>query len=104
MAGWSSEAELFRLTRDRSLRLTDLCAELGRDPVALRRSLVCFPPDAALGLDWGVHRHGRALPVHRHQRVRPVLAADLGLAASQEDTVFEHVMSDVAPGLKGGPR
>jgi len=24
--------------------------------------------------------------------------------ASQEDTVFEHVMSDVAPGLKGGPR
>jgi hypothetical protein len=24
--------------------------------------------------------------------------------ASQEDTVFEHVMSDVTPGLKAGPR
>lgn len=41
--GLTSEAELVRLTRERSLRLTDLCAELGRDPVALRRSLVCFP-------------------------------------------------------------
>lgn len=31
--GLASEAELFRLTRNRSLRLSDLCAELGRGPV-----------------------------------------------------------------------
>jgi hypothetical protein len=32
------------VARDRSLRFDDMCSEVGRDPAAIRHSLVCFPP------------------------------------------------------------
>jgi len=37
-----SEEEIFRRTRDRCLRLDDLCEELGRDPRSIGRSLLVF--------------------------------------------------------------
>lgn len=39
-----TEEQFFALTRDRSARFDDLCAQLGRDPKTVRHSLVCFPP------------------------------------------------------------
>jgi alkanesulfonate monooxygenase SsuD/methylene tetrahydromethanopterin reductase-like flavin-dependent oxidoreductase (luciferase family) len=50
--GWSSwggygietDAEFHRLTAERSRRFDDLCRERGRDPLAVRHSVVCFPP------------------------------------------------------------
>lgn len=50
--GWSSwggygvetEDDFLTVTADRSHRFDDLCADLGRDPAAIRHSLVCFPP------------------------------------------------------------
>jgi hypothetical protein len=102
--GLTSEAELFRLTRDRSLRLTDLCVERGRDPVALRRSLVCFPPTrpwASTEAFTDMVGRYRSIGINEFVLYWP---RTWDSRASQEDTVFEHVMSDVAPGLKAVPR
>src|SRR5262245_20401443 len=50
--GWSSwggydvetERDFHERTATRSRRFDDLCADAGRDPAAIRHSLVCFPP------------------------------------------------------------
>jgi hypothetical protein len=39
-----TERDFFEVTRDRCARFDDVCARLGRDPTAIRHSLVCFPP------------------------------------------------------------
>jgi alkanesulfonate monooxygenase SsuD/methylene tetrahydromethanopterin reductase-like flavin-dependent oxidoreductase (luciferase family) len=39
-----SEQDFFEVTRDRCARFDELCVTLGRDPKAVRHSLVCFPP------------------------------------------------------------
>jgi alkanesulfonate monooxygenase SsuD/methylene tetrahydromethanopterin reductase-like flavin-dependent oxidoreductase (luciferase family) len=102
--GLASEAELFRITRDRSLRLTDLCAELGRDPVALRRSLVCFPPMRPwASTEAFTDMVGRYQSIGINEFVL-YWPRTWDSRASEEATVFERVMSDVAPGLKAGPR
>lgn len=50
--GWSSwggydiesEADFYERTRHRAIDFDRLCREQGRDPLAIRHSLVCFPP------------------------------------------------------------
>ncbi|MGH9249477.1 MAG: LLM class flavin-dependent oxidoreductase [Acidimicrobiales bacterium] len=50
--GWSSwggydvqtDDDFYAITADRSRRFDDLCADVGRDPTAIRHSVVCFPP------------------------------------------------------------
>ena len=50
--GWSSwggygvetEQDFYAVTAERSRRFDDLCADAGRDPNAIRHSVVCFPP------------------------------------------------------------
>jgi alkanesulfonate monooxygenase SsuD/methylene tetrahydromethanopterin reductase-like flavin-dependent oxidoreductase (luciferase family) len=50
--GWSSwggyevetEEDFHSVTAERSRRFDDLCAAAGRDPTAIRHSVVCFPP------------------------------------------------------------
>jgi alkanesulfonate monooxygenase SsuD/methylene tetrahydromethanopterin reductase-like flavin-dependent oxidoreductase (luciferase family) len=50
--GWSSwggygvetEDDFFAITAERCARFNDLCVENGRDPGAIRHSVVCFPP------------------------------------------------------------
>ncbi len=50
--GWSSwggygidnEEAFYRMTAERSRRFDELCGERGRDPRAIRHSVVCFPP------------------------------------------------------------
>ena len=39
-----TEPDFFTVARDRCVRFDDMCSELGRDPAAIRHSLVCFPP------------------------------------------------------------
>jgi len=39
-----TEPDFFMVARDRCVRFDDMCSELGRDPAAIRHSLVCFPP------------------------------------------------------------
>ena len=39
-----TEQQMYEVTRDRSRRFDDLCAEVGRDPATIRHSLVVFPP------------------------------------------------------------
>jgi len=39
-----TERDFFTATRERSVRFDAMCTELGRDPAAIRHSLVCFPP------------------------------------------------------------
>jgi len=41
---WVSEADFYRVTADRCERFDELVVGLGRDPRAIRHSLVCFPP------------------------------------------------------------
>jgi alkanesulfonate monooxygenase SsuD/methylene tetrahydromethanopterin reductase-like flavin-dependent oxidoreductase (luciferase family) len=50
--GWSSwggngvevEDDFYRVTAERRNRFDDLCVEFGRDPRAIRHSVVCYPP------------------------------------------------------------
>jgi alkanesulfonate monooxygenase SsuD/methylene tetrahydromethanopterin reductase-like flavin-dependent oxidoreductase (luciferase family) len=50
--GWNSwggndietEADIYRVTAERTKRFDDLCAEYGRDPRSIQHSLVCYPP------------------------------------------------------------
>jgi alkanesulfonate monooxygenase SsuD/methylene tetrahydromethanopterin reductase-like flavin-dependent oxidoreductase (luciferase family) len=50
--GWSSwggydvqtEDDFYAITAERARRFDDLCAHFGRDPAAIRHSVVCFPP------------------------------------------------------------
>ena len=105
--GWSSwggydvetEEQMFAVTRDRSARFDDLCAQVGRDPTAIRHSLCVFPPltpwesagyfrdmvgrYAEIGIDEFV------LYWPRTWRDEP-----------REDRVFEQVCADVIPGLR----
>lgn len=39
-----TERDFFEVTRDRCVRFDDLCVGFGRDPKAIRHSVVCFPP------------------------------------------------------------
>ena len=81
--GWSSwggygvetEEDFYTVTAERSHRFDDLCADAGRDPAAIRHSLVCFPPLTPWRVGGVLHRHGRPLRRDRDRRVRPVLAA-----------------------------
>jgi hypothetical protein len=50
--GWScwggygvhTDEDFHTITADRSRRVDDLCADLGRDPATIRHQVVCFPP------------------------------------------------------------
>ena len=105
--GWSSwggydvetEEQMFAVTRDRSARFDDLCAQVGRDPKAIRHSLCVFPPLRP----WESAEYFRDL-VGRF--------AEIGIDEfvlywprtwrdeAREDRVFEQVCADVIPGLR----
>jgi alkanesulfonate monooxygenase SsuD/methylene tetrahydromethanopterin reductase-like flavin-dependent oxidoreductase (luciferase family) len=105
--GWSSwggydvetEEQMFALTRDRSARFDDLCAQAGRDPTAIRHSLCVFPPltpwESAeyfrdmVGRYAGIGIDEFVLYWPRNWRDEP-----------REDRVFERVCADVIPGLR----
>jgi alkanesulfonate monooxygenase SsuD/methylene tetrahydromethanopterin reductase-like flavin-dependent oxidoreductase (luciferase family) len=98
--GVTSEAELFGLTRDRSQRLTELCAEQGRDPAQVRRSLVCFPPmrpwDSVEAFVDLVGRY-RSIGIDEFVLYWP---RTWDPEASHEDGVLEDVMVSVVPDLR----
>jgi alkanesulfonate monooxygenase SsuD/methylene tetrahydromethanopterin reductase-like flavin-dependent oxidoreductase (luciferase family) len=93
-----TERDFFEVTRDRCARFDDVCAELGRDPTAIRHSLVCFPPltpwESAEYFSDMVGRYGDVgidefvLYWPQSWRVAP-----------HEDTVFERVCSEL-PALR----
>ncbi len=105
--GWSSwggydvetEEQMFAVTRDRSARFDDLCAQVGRDPTAIRHSLCVFPPltpwESAgyfrdmVGRYAGIGIDEFVLYWPRTWRDEP-----------REDRVFEQVCADVIPGLR----
>ena len=106
--GWSSwggyeietEDDFYRVTRDRSSRFDDLCTDVGRDPRAIRHSLVCFPPltpwESVEYFRDMVGRFGDVgidefvLYWPRHWRDH----------ADHEDAVFEEICRDVIPALR----
>jgi alkanesulfonate monooxygenase SsuD/methylene tetrahydromethanopterin reductase-like flavin-dependent oxidoreductase (luciferase family) len=105
--GWSSwggydvetEEQMFALTRDRSARFDDLCAQSGRDPAAIRHSLCVFPP---------------LTPWESAEYFRDMVGRYAGIGIDEfvlywprawrdeprEDRVFERVCADVIPGLR----
>lgn len=97
--GIESEEQMHAVTRDRAARLEDLCAEVGRDPATIRRSLVVYPPLTP----WESVAYFTDL-VGRY--------ADAGIdefvlywpqewrAAPHEDAVFEEICADVIPALR----
>ena len=42
--GVQAEDDFYGITAERARRFDDLCAHFGRDPAAIRHSVVCFPP------------------------------------------------------------
>ena len=98
--GVRTEADFHRLTRERAALLDDLCAERGRDPGSIRRSLVCFPPLAP----WTSVAAFREMV----ERYREIGIDEFVLYwprtwnpdARHEDDVFEQVMAEVVPGLR----
>jgi alkanesulfonate monooxygenase SsuD/methylene tetrahydromethanopterin reductase-like flavin-dependent oxidoreductase (luciferase family) len=43
-SGVETEADLYRVTAERRDRFDEFCVEFGRDPQAIRHSIVCYPP------------------------------------------------------------
>ena len=87
--GWSSwggydvqtEDDFYAITAERARRFDDLCAHFGRDPTAIRHSVVCFPPLTPWeSVGYFTDMVGR-LRERRHRRVCAVLAADLARTA-----------------------
>jgi alkanesulfonate monooxygenase SsuD/methylene tetrahydromethanopterin reductase-like flavin-dependent oxidoreductase (luciferase family) len=105
--GWSSwggydvdtEQRFFAVTRERSSRFDELCWQAGRDPAAVRHSLVCFPPltpwesvehfHDVIGRYRGIGIDEFVLYWPRNWRDAP-----------HEDTVFETVCNDVIPRMR----
>ena len=98
--GIESEERMFAVTRDRSLRLDDLCVAAGRDPTAMRRSLCVFPPvtpwESTEYFRDMVGRYG-AIGIDEFVLYWPKTWRD----APHEDHVFERVCADVLPSLRG---
>jgi alkanesulfonate monooxygenase SsuD/methylene tetrahydromethanopterin reductase-like flavin-dependent oxidoreductase (luciferase family) len=97
--GIETETEFRRLTAERSHRFDDLCGQRGRDPTAIRHSIVCFPPltpwESVDYFEQMVGEYGEigidefVLYWPRRWRDQP-----------QEDAVFERVASSVLPGIR----
>lgn len=98
--GTETERQLLAVTRDRSLRLQDLCAELGRDPASIGRSLVCFPPltpwESSEYFRDMVGRFADAAGIDEFVLYFP----EEWRAAPLEWTVFEEVAGQVMPELR----
>lgn len=107
--GWSSwggygvetEDDMYAVTRDRGARFDDLSAELGRDPSAIRHSLVCFPPLTP----WESAEYFRDF-VGRYSRIGidefVLYWPQSWREAPYEDAILEDVARNVIPGLRGG--
>jgi alkanesulfonate monooxygenase SsuD/methylene tetrahydromethanopterin reductase-like flavin-dependent oxidoreductase (luciferase family) len=95
-----TEEQMFAVTRDRSLRLDDLCGATGRDPTAIRRSLCVFPPltpwESVEYFRDLVGRYGR-IGIDEFVLYWPRAWRD----APHEERVFEQVCAEVLPALRG---
>ncbi|MGA9161372.1 MAG: LLM class flavin-dependent oxidoreductase [Actinomycetota bacterium] len=98
--GIENEEQMFAVTRDRSLRLDDLCFAEGRDPTAMRRSLCVFAPltpwESTEYFPDMVGWYG-AIGIDEFVLYWPKTWRD----APHEDPVFERVCADVLPSLRG---
>lgn len=98
--GIESEADFYRMTRERAELLAELCAARGRDPSTIRHSLVCFPPltpwaSASAFIDM-VERY-RAIGIDEFVLYWP---RNWDPQAAHEDGVLEEVMTSIVPGLR----
>ncbi len=98
--GIQTEDQFLAVTARRSRELTQLCAQIGRDPRSIRRSLVCFPPLTP----W----ESTAYFTDMVQRFRDVGVDEFVLywprhwrpQATHEDDVFERVARELIPELR----
>lgn len=95
-----TEEQMFAVTRDRSLRLDDLCGAAGRDPTTIRHSLCVFPPltpwESVEYFHDLVGRYGR-IGIDEFVLYWPGTWRD----APHEERVFEQVCAEVLPALRG---
>ncbi|HET7928564.1 MAG TPA: LLM class flavin-dependent oxidoreductase [Actinomycetota bacterium] len=95
-----TEEQMFAVTRERSLRLDDLCVAAGRNPAAIRRSLCVFPPltpwESVEYFRDLVGRYGR-IGIDEFVLYWPRAWRD----EPREDRVFEQVCAEVLPVLRG---
>jgi alkanesulfonate monooxygenase SsuD/methylene tetrahydromethanopterin reductase-like flavin-dependent oxidoreductase (luciferase family) len=93
------EQDFFDVTRERCARFDELCAGLGRDPKAVRHSLVCFPPLTPWESTGYFHdmvgRYG-GVGIDEFVLYWPQSWRE----APHEDTVCEDVCTDLMPGLR----
>jgi alkanesulfonate monooxygenase SsuD/methylene tetrahydromethanopterin reductase-like flavin-dependent oxidoreductase (luciferase family) len=95
-----TEEQMFAVTRERSLRLDDLCVAAGRDPGTIRRSLCVFPPltpwESVEYFRDLVGRYG-GIGIDEYVLYWPRAWRD----APHEERVFEQVCAEVLPALRG---
>jgi alkanesulfonate monooxygenase SsuD/methylene tetrahydromethanopterin reductase-like flavin-dependent oxidoreductase (luciferase family) len=105
--GWSSwggygvdtEDEFYAVTTERCQRFDELCAASGRDPTAVRHSLVCFPPLApwrSVGYFEDMVGRFREIGIDEFVLYWPQHWGP----TPHEDTVFEEVTKTVIPRLR----
>jgi alkanesulfonate monooxygenase SsuD/methylene tetrahydromethanopterin reductase-like flavin-dependent oxidoreductase (luciferase family) len=104
--GIETEDDFYRVTRERTELLADLCAARGRDPASIRHSLVCFPPLtpwASVAAFRELVERYRAIGIDEFVLYWP---RNWDPLAVHEDRVFEEVMTSVVPELRasGGGR
>ncbi|MEP7036598.1 MAG: LLM class flavin-dependent oxidoreductase [Dermatophilaceae bacterium] len=104
--GIETEEQFYRVTRERTELLAELCKTFGRDPQSIRHSLVCFPPLTP----WASTAAFREM-VERYCGIgidEFVLywPRNWDADAVHEDAVFVDVMTSVVPELRanGGTR
>jgi alkanesulfonate monooxygenase SsuD/methylene tetrahydromethanopterin reductase-like flavin-dependent oxidoreductase (luciferase family) len=95
-----TEEQMFAVTRERSLRLDDLCVAAGRNPGTIRRSLCVFPPltpwESVEYFRDLVGRYG-GIGIDEYVLYWPRAWRD----APHEERVFEQVCAEVLPALRG---
>ena len=105
--GWSSwggygvitERDFYAVTAERTRRFDDLCVTAGRDPSAIRHSLVCFPPLTPWeSVEYFRDMVGRFAEIGVDEFV--LYWPRTWREAPGEDTVFEEATTTLIPALR----
>ena len=95
-----TEDDFYGITAERARPFDDLCAHFGRDPAAIRHSVVCFPPLTPWeSVGYCTHMVGRLQEAGIEELV--LYWPQTWREQPREEAVFEEVTHAAIPAMRG---